>query len=246
MVLPDIPQDTVLAVRVADAQGDIYVRIGDQANALLDGLEVDLLDPNHLKPGLFLSRMALITVFQYLESLVDGQAIEAVRSRPDWKYALHLPIGYPGFYPSALREFRECVLIDFKSQAVFSQILERLSQADLLDLRKLGHDPHLQMLQIVSGLSYLQQLSDQLSQAIEALAACQPEFLLNVARPHWYSRYKGMTVNGLVPCDQQEMRSMMRSIQEDAHYLLEKVESEHNPVLDSLPEVTVLRRAWSE
>jgi hypothetical protein len=33
-------------------------------------------------------RLALVTVFQFMENLTDRQAADAVRSRLDWKYAL--------------------------------------------------------------------------------------------------------------------------------------------------------------
>lgn len=32
-------------------------------------------------------RLALVTVFQFIENLTDRQAADAVRSRLDWKYA---------------------------------------------------------------------------------------------------------------------------------------------------------------
>jgi hypothetical protein len=44
------------------------------------------------------SRLALVTVFQFLENLTDRQAADAVRSRLDWKYALP-----PGVNRSRLR-----------------------------------------------------------------------------------------------------------------------------------------------
>ena len=242
MVLPDMPQDTALAARAAYPQGDVYLQLGDQANALLDSLEMELLDPNHFRSGLFLCRMALVTIFQYLESLADRQAIEAVRSRLDWKYALHLPVGYPGFYPSALREFRNCLLVDSLSQALFLEILERLSVIGVVNIHDLGQKPHLQILRIVSDLTYLQQLTDQMNQAIEALAACHPDFLLKVARPHWYARYKGITASTDLPDRRAQAEIEVNSIKEDALYLLDVISRAHNPSLDSLPEIIALHQ----
>lgn len=43
---------------------------------------------------------------QFMEDLPDRQAAEAVRSRIDWKYALSLELGDPGFDFSVLSEFR--------------------------------------------------------------------------------------------------------------------------------------------
>jgi L-ribulose-5-phosphate 3-epimerase UlaE len=42
-------------------------------------------------------RLALVTIFQFMENLTDRQAADAVRSRLDWKYALSLELTDPGF-----------------------------------------------------------------------------------------------------------------------------------------------------
>ena len=51
-------------------------------------------------------RLALVTVFQFLENLSDRQVAGAVRSRIDLKYALSLELGDPCFDFSVLCEFR--------------------------------------------------------------------------------------------------------------------------------------------
>jgi transposase len=51
-------------------------------------------------------RLALVTVFQFLEHLSDRQAADAMRGRIDWKYALGLELTDPGFHFSVLAEFR--------------------------------------------------------------------------------------------------------------------------------------------
>jgi transposase len=42
-------------------------------------------------------RLALVTIFQFMEHLTDRQAADAVRSRLDWQYALSLELTDPGF-----------------------------------------------------------------------------------------------------------------------------------------------------
>jgi Transposase domain (DUF772) len=51
-------------------------------------------------------RLALITMFQFVEDLSDRQAADAVRARIDWKYALGLNLDNPGFDHRVLSEFR--------------------------------------------------------------------------------------------------------------------------------------------
>jgi len=43
------------------------------------------------------SRLALVSVLQYVEDLSDRQAADAVRGRIDWKYLLGLDLTDPGF-----------------------------------------------------------------------------------------------------------------------------------------------------
>jgi transposase len=51
-------------------------------------------------------RLALVTVKQFSEGLLDRQTAEAVRARLDWKYALGLQLTDPDFNFSALSVFR--------------------------------------------------------------------------------------------------------------------------------------------
>jgi transposase len=50
--------------------------------------------------------LALVTVKQFSEGLLDRQTAEAVRARLDWKYALGLQLTDPDFNFSALSVFR--------------------------------------------------------------------------------------------------------------------------------------------
>lgn len=49
------------------------------------------------RPGWPPSRLALVTIFQKAGNLTGRQAAESVRTRIDWKYALGLAGGDPGF-----------------------------------------------------------------------------------------------------------------------------------------------------
>jgi len=46
--------------------------------------------PTHGQPALAPWRLALVTLFQFMEGLTDRQAADAVRDRLAWKYALSL------------------------------------------------------------------------------------------------------------------------------------------------------------
>src|SRR3712207_9517806 len=82
------------------------MRLRDEFGALYEDEDFRELYPARGQPGLAPWRLALATVFQFLERLSDRQAADAVRARIDWKYALGLELADPGFHFSALAEFR--------------------------------------------------------------------------------------------------------------------------------------------
>ena len=67
--------------------GNVFIQIRDTLGAIsTDDVFADLF-PTHGQPALAPWRLALVTVFQFLEHLTDRQAADAVRDRLAWKYA---------------------------------------------------------------------------------------------------------------------------------------------------------------
>jgi Transposase domain (DUF772) len=69
------------------------------------------------------SRLAFITVVQFLEGLPDRQAAEAVRGRIDLKYALGLELSDPGFDFTLLSDFRKRLLEGGAEQVLLDAML---------------------------------------------------------------------------------------------------------------------------
>lgn len=104
--IPDVPEEMVRVVRAVFPKGNLYIYLRDNLGAIYqDELFMDLY-PNRGQPAYAPWRLALITVFQFLENLTDRQAADAVRSRLDWKYAISLVLTDPGFDHTVLSEFR--------------------------------------------------------------------------------------------------------------------------------------------
>jgi transposase len=104
--ISEIPADTMHVVRAAFPKGNLYIHLRDALGTIYqDGLFADLY-PGRGQPAYAPWRLALVTVFQFLENLTDRQAADAVRSRLDWKYALSLELTDPGFDHTVLSEFR--------------------------------------------------------------------------------------------------------------------------------------------
>src|SRR4051795_1597307 len=102
----EIPAETARVARAAFPKGTVVTRLRDAFDALYEDEDFRALYPARGQPGLTPWRLALVTVFQFLEHLSDRRAADAVCARIDWKYALGLELTDPGFHFSVLGEFR--------------------------------------------------------------------------------------------------------------------------------------------
>ena len=94
---PHIPPYTAHAARAAFGPENPYLLIGDRLCCWLEALDGGPLRDTFLDgPRWDDLVLSMVTLFQYIEQVPDREAADAVRTRLDWKYALHLPIDYPG------------------------------------------------------------------------------------------------------------------------------------------------------
>jgi transposase len=94
--IPPVPDETARVAHAAFPSGSTYLQLRDELGTLfVDGDFAALypaLYPARGQPAMAPWRLALVTIFQFMEHLSDRQAATAVRARIDWKYALgHRP-----------------------------------------------------------------------------------------------------------------------------------------------------------
>ncbi len=241
---PALPAETARAVEATFGRGNIYLTIGDQIEPLLANVNPGDLDPSGVTSITLRTTLALVTVFQFAENLPDRRAAEALRSRLDWKYALHLPLNTPGLDPLTLCEFRTRLLYDAAARQVLQQILDRLATVGLW--RNGNHRPDvLQVLTTVCGLSCLERVIEAMHMALEALATYRSEWLRTVMRPHWYERYHPAPSESFLPRSQDDQAALAQEIGADAWHLLEAIERA-NAALARMPEAQNLRQVWCQ
>ena len=102
-----IPEMTQVIAHAAFPTPNVVMVLRDHVGPIFDDADFAALYPCLGQPAESPARLALVTIFQYLENLTDRQAADAVRSRIDWKYALGLELRDPGFHYSVLSEFRQ-------------------------------------------------------------------------------------------------------------------------------------------
>ena len=130
-----LPEQTSRVARAAFPRGNPYLRMHDLLGPIFTNPEFADLYPKEGQPAEDPARLALVTIFQFVEGLSDRQAADAVRSRIDWKYALCLPLEDAGFDASVLSEFRARLIAGGAERRLFERLLERLKEHQLLKPR---------------------------------------------------------------------------------------------------------------
>src|SRR5438477_2896247 len=130
-----IPTDTEQAARASFPKGHPLMRIADEFGLLYTNSQFAPLFSSTGQPALDPARLALVTVFQFMEGLSDEQAADAVRGHLAWKYALALPLHHPGFDSSVLSEFRARLIDGGLEMHLLDTLLETLKERGLLKAR---------------------------------------------------------------------------------------------------------------
>lgn len=253
---PSLPLDTVQAAAHMLAPDSPYRVLAHHLEAIFTESRLDQHDMRVIgDPAQFLQR-SIVTWFQAVEQLTDGQAGEATRKRIDWKYALHLPLKHPGFHAHALCLFRQELFVNPAARSLFGTIQ---AQVNALDCWPGGIEPGgsglggsepggsdeepAKTLVFVCNLNHTDCMGEAMEQALAALAGISPEWLRRNALPHWYMRYPqckmaaGTTITPQTP-SQTEM------LFADVRYLLQMLAQTEARELVQLVEVRRLRCAW--
>lgn len=245
---PDLPEATARVARAAfRRKGNIYVTIGDRLGNLFAGLDFASLYAADGAPALSPNLLALVTIFQFMENLPDSEAADAVRSRIDWKYALHLALEDTGFDSSVLSEFRKRLAEQAGAQALFEQVLQRLVALDLLKKGGKQRTDSAAVLAATQLLNRLQLVAETVRLALEALAEYRPAWLRTIALPHWSERY-GLVLTGFrLPRTKEKQEALALDIGRDGFHLLDALQRPDAPSQAArLPEVGVLAEVWAQ
>jgi transposase len=174
-----IPEETVRVARAAFPKGNVYMTMRDELGFWYkDSDFASLFTSSQGRPAESPGRLALVTVMQYAEGLVDRQAADAVRSRIDWKYALGLELTDPGFDFSVLSEFRDRVIAGGAENQLLDDMLKRFRELGLLKARGRQRTDSSHVLAAIRKLNRLECMGETLRAALNALATVAPQWLL--------------------------------------------------------------------
>lgn len=240
----EIPAETVRVARAAFPKGSLAVRVRDELGPLFTDDEFADLFPARGKPAWSPGRLALVLVLQFVEGLTDRQAAEAVRARIDFKYALALDLGDPGFDFSVLSEFRDRLVEVDAGRRVLDGILAAAREKGLLKTAGRARTDSTHVLSAARQLCWLELVAETLRSALNALAKAAPDWLAGVAEPDWFRHYATKAEDSRFPQARTKRDEVGLRIGRDGTRLLEAVFAPAAPPgLCMLDEVETLRRA---
>jgi transposase len=240
-----VPDETARVARAAFPNGNTYLALRDHLGTLFTDEDFVALYPGRGRPAEAPWRLALITIFQFVETLSDRQAADAVRARIDWKYALGLELTDPGFDSSVLCEFRARLLAGSAEQRLLDAVLDCCRQRGWLKARGQQRTDSTHVLGRVRVINRLACARETLRHALNVLAVAAPGWLLANSQPEWLERYGRRGDESGIPTGQQQRRAYAQLLGEDGRALLAAVDASEAPVwLADVPAVATLRLVW--
>jgi transposase len=241
---PTIPRETARAAKAVFGPSNFYIQVGDRLKVILEEIQLACFAEdtrNFMNRGAILP---LVTFFEFVESLTDSQAADALRTRIDWKYALHLPMNPATLRPTVLCEFRRKVFTDPVNRGELKKLVDRLIEFYPSAKAPPEKFEILTVMAEVCSINRLNWVQQAMYQALGALAGKYPEWLRQIALPHWYGRFSELTSEHNLPASTRQQELAMQKLGADIQYLLEEVQRSNLSGIKEMQEIRALQHIW--
>jgi len=244
-----IPEDTLLVGQQVLSEDNLYRIIGEQYAEVVKDEDFADFYSHTGQPGYSPARLSLITVLQAMEHLSDRVAIHMVRTRIDWKYALHLPLNDPGFDPSVLCEFRGRLVEGEAERKFFDALLEKFKEKGLLKGRGMQRTDSLQLLGAVRVLNRLELVMETLRLVLESMVKADVEWVRGNVPAEWFETYgewneSERLVKESGPQGKAATGRFLKQTGKDGFRLMDQLKAESE--LRELEAVKTLEKVWGQ
>jgi len=242
--LSEMPEDIAAVGAAVLGERDPYRVIGEQvADLVRDEQFAELYRSTGraaVSPGL----LTLVTIFQFMENLPDREAARAVAVRLDWKYALHLSVGYRGFDFSCLSYFRRRLLAHEQSRLVFEAVLAKVRALGFLQKAGKQRTDALGVVGAVRELSQLELVWEALRLALRALGEVDASWVEQAVPTAYRTQYLERRSDYRLTAE--ERQAELVRVGQDGAWLLARLAAEDAEMLRGLAEVTTLATIWRQ
>jgi transposase len=182
---------------------------------------------------------------QFAEDLSDRHAVDAVRGRIDWKYALGLELDDPGFNFSVLSEFRARLTAGGAERLLLDEMLEARKARGLLTARTRQRTDSTHVLAATRDLNRLELVGETLRATLNALATVAPQWLRERVPSEWFDRSAARVEETRLPKGREARYAHAEVIGADGYRLLDALRHDTTSAwLWQVPAVEVLRQVW--
>lgn len=239
-----VPEETARVARAAFPRGNAYIRMRDELDTIYEDEQFERLFPHRGQPAESPWRLALVTIFQFVESLSDRQAADAVRGRIDWKYALSLELTDSGFDSSVLSEFRSRFVEGGCERLLLDVMIERFRAQGLLKAGGKQRTDSTHVLAVVRGINRFELVRETIRHALESLSVAAPDWLKAHADPEWVERYERHLEKRPSKSKQAQLEQALVIGADGATLLRAVYSSDVSEWMRRVPAVETLRRVW--
>ncbi len=218
-----VPDETAAVARAVFPQGTACLRLRDRLGPIFTIGQITSLFPKSGQPAECPWRLALVTLLQFGENFSDRSAVDAVRSRIDWKYLLGLSLKDPGFDASVLSEFRSRLVKGGAESLLFDRLLVLGREQGLLAQHGRQRTDSTHVLGAVRTLTRLACAIEALRTTLDALAVAAPDWLRAHADPAWTERYERRGGDVHIPKGEAARRAFAETVGRDGEMLLSDV-----------------------
>ena len=240
-----IPQETLRIAQAAFPKPSRFMQLRDQLGTIYDDATFAELYPRRGQPAEAPWRLALITLMQFADNLSDRQAADAVRGRIDWKYALALDLGDPGFHYSVLSKFRKRLVEAEAEQLLLNRMLEQFQACGLLKAGGRARTDSTHVVAAIRTLNRLECVGETLRATLNDLAVVAPAWLSQLVSAEWFERYSTRIEESRLPEGKDKRYAYAEQIGTDGLHLLRAIyDDPEQRWLSHLPSVEILRQTW--
>lgn len=250
---PPVPEITARAAHAAFPKGHRYLTIRDNLGTIFTDEMFAGLFPTTGRPAEAPWRLALVTIVQFAEGLSDRDVADAVRDRITLRYLLGLEYDDPGFDYSILSRFRDRLVEGGVEHLLLDTLIETCKGAGLIKARGKSRTDATHILAAARAMDRLENVTETLRAALNAVAKIEPEWLKAFAPAEWYKRYSRRAENyqllgkGKGKHRSERELALFEQVGKDGMKLLSAIYSNGAPTcLQDLPRVDILRQCWVE
>lgn len=240
----EIPEDTATLGQHLLPEDNVYRLTGDEVNEVLRMDDFHEMYSVSGRGAVHPFILALVTVFQFLENIPDRVAAEWAVMRIDWKYALHVSLGYLGFHHSTLSNFRTRLVEHGGERLVFEQVLKWVQAHGFLKKYGKQRTDSTHIIGCVARLSRLELVWETIRVALCALQERYSDWYAKQIPAVFDAMYRERQSAWRLSAEEVAAETKKAGI--DGYWLLDLITERGPSVARALPQVVDLEQVLSQ